>query len=65
MLMMLTKKFLLSDARSDTTTLTVKVQNSASDTTTTTLLPNLSSDSTLVATFLILSMSPTEVPPNF
>ena len=30
------QKFLLSDARSDTTTLTVKVQNSASDTTTTT-----------------------------
>ena len=30
------QKFLLSDARSDTTTLTVKVQNSTSDTTTTT-----------------------------
>jgi hypothetical protein len=30
------QRFLLSDARSDTTTLTVKVQNSASDTTTTT-----------------------------
>jgi len=46
------QRFLLSDARSDTTTLTVKVQNSASDTTTTTYtratdITQLSSSSTV------------------